>query len=63
MQRFDFATGDVQALVERLGRLPDAPMAMPKQRLERPVAGLAGLVARLIGRPRGVAGDARRSGP
>ena len=63
MQRFDLATGDVEAAAERLGRLPDAPMTMPKQRLDRPITGLAGLVARLIGRPRGVAGGARRSGP
>lgn len=48
--------------VARLGRLPDAPLAMPKQRLEAPPQGLLALVARLFGRGALPVGDVRRSG-
>ncbi len=52
---------EVTALVQRLGRLPDAPLAMPKQRLEPPGSPLAVLLARLVGRaPQ--AGDMRPTG-
>ncbi|MCA3506317.1 MAG: hypothetical protein IOD01_03380 [Rhodobacter sp.] len=45
----DLAPGDVEALVRRVGCPPEAPLAMPKQRLERPAA--PGLLARLFPRP------------
>ncbi len=39
-------TLEIEALVQRIGRPPEAPLAMPKQRLEerrsRPLAGLIG---------------------
>ena len=61
MQDRDFAAmGDVDGMVKRLGMLPDAPMAMPKQRLEAEPPS-AGLMARLFGRA-AVAGDPRTSG-
>jgi hypothetical protein len=50
---------EADALAERLGTLPDAPLAMPKQRLEQPVSGILGL---LIRRAPAAAGDAGRSG-
>ena len=53
---------DAEHLVARLGRLPDAPLAMPKQRLEAPEARLTGLLARLARRVTLAPGDARRSG-
>ncbi|MCA3512151.1 MAG: hypothetical protein IOC96_02745 [Rhodobacter sp.] len=55
----DLAPGDVEALVRRLGCPPEAPLAMPKQRLERPAA--PGLLARLLHRLP-VTGGARTSG-
>lgn len=52
---------EIDSLVDRLGRLPEAPLAMPKQRLEaqHPAVGWFG---RLIGRGAGPMGDARHSG-
>ena len=61
MQGFDLAGGDVALNMARAGDLPDAPMVMPKQRLERSRQGVAGLVGRLLGWPV-AAGDVRRSG-
>jgi hypothetical protein len=54
---------EVEELVVRLGRLPDAPLAMPKQRLETPRQGLIrAIAARLGGRGTLSVGDARHSG-
>ncbi len=54
---------EVEALIARLGRLPDAPLAMPKQRLEAPRRSLLrAIVARLTGRDTLSVGDARHSG-
>jgi hypothetical protein len=35
-------TLEIEALVQRIGRLPEAPLAMPKQRLEELRKGLVG---------------------
>lgn len=53
---------EVENLVARLGRLPDAPLAMPKQRLEEPPQGMLGLIARVLGRGALPVGQVRRSG-
>jgi hypothetical protein len=53
---------DVEHLVAELGRLPEAPLAMPKQRLEAPDHGIFGLLARFARRSALPVGDARRSG-
>lgn len=55
----DLASSDVDALVRRVGCLPDAPLVMPKQRLERPAS--PGLFPRLFPRPP-MTGGARTSG-
>jgi hypothetical protein len=53
----------VSQIVERVGALPDAPLAMPTQRLEaEPGARLFGSLARLIGLDRFRAYTARRGG-
>jgi hypothetical protein len=59
MSDSDFASSGVDALVGQVGCLPDAPLVMPKQRLELPAA--PGLLARLFPRPP-MAGGARTSG-
>ena len=53
---------DVEHLVAHLGQLPEAPLAMPKQRLEAEDAHLTGLFVRLARRMAYPLGDARRSG-
>ena len=55
----DLASSDVDALVRQVGCLPDAPMVMPKQRLERPAS--PGLFTRLFAWPP-MTGGARTSG-
>jgi hypothetical protein len=55
----DVAPGDVDALVRQVGCLPDAPLVMPKQRLERPAP--LGLFARLFARSP-ITGGTRTSG-
>ena len=59
MSDSDLASGDVDAVVRRVGCLPDAPLVMPKQRLERSAP--PGLLARLFPRPP-LTGGARTSG-
>lgn len=59
MADLDLASSDVDAVVRRVGCLPDAPLVMPKQRLERSAP--PGLLARLFPRPP-IAGGARTSG-
>lgn len=54
-------TDEIDGLAERLGRLPEAPLAMPKQRLEGE-AGLIAFLGRLIGRGDVAVGSARHSG-
>lgn len=54
----DFAGGDVEAAVRRVGTLPDAPLVMPKQRLESSDA--PGFFTRWLFRPH-VPGGARTS--
>lgn len=40
MQQVEFtAEVNIDTLVDRIGALPDAPLAMPKQRIETPAAG------------------------
>lgn len=53
---------EVEHLVAQLGRLPDAPLAMPKQRLEEPPHGMFGLIARVLGKSTLPVGQVRRSG-
>ncbi|MCA3445314.1 MAG: hypothetical protein INF93_01135 [Rhodobacter sp.] len=55
----DSSAGDIEAVVRRVGCLPEAPLVMPKQRLERPTS--PGLLARLFPLPP-VTGGARTSG-
>lgn len=52
---------EIDDLVDRLGQLPEAPLAMPKQRLEA-LPSAAGWFGRRIGRGAGLVGDARHSG-
>jgi hypothetical protein len=59
MADLDLASSDVDALVQLVGCLPDAPLVMPKQRLERPAP--PGLLSRLFPRPP-MTGGARTSG-
>jgi hypothetical protein len=59
MSDSDLASSDVDAVVRRVGCLPDAPLVMPKQRLEWPAS--FGLLARLFPRPP-MTGGARTSG-
>ena len=59
MSDSDLAPSDVDAVVRRVGCLPDAPLVMPKQRLERSAS--VGLLARLFPRPP-LTGGARTSG-
>ena len=59
MADLDLAPSDVDAVVRRVGCLPDAPLVMPKQRLERSAS--VGLLARLFPRPP-LTGGARTSG-
>jgi hypothetical protein len=61
-QDVDFATRrGAETAMRPLGRLPDAPMVMPKQRLEART-GEGGWLARLIRRPSAVAGPAPTRG-
>jgi hypothetical protein len=62
MERAIDVTAEIDGLVEQLGRLPDAPLAMPKQRLGSGTPVL-GFIGRLIGRgsvPMGTAGHSGR---
>lgn len=59
-QQSDFAMNmEIDALVEQIGALPNAPLAMPKQRLEAPEGGL---LVWLAGANRIGAAEARRAG-
>ena len=56
------APTDPARVIDGVGRLPSAPLAMPKQRLEMPRRGLTGLLARFARGPRLAPDAARRSG-
>ena len=53
---------EVEHLVAQLGRLPDAPIAMPKQRLEEPPHGMLSMMDRVLGKSTLPVGQVRRSG-